>query len=457
MALRANVRSEISLLSTYCNTQKKIRQGEIWMRVRPEYFGTDATRELYDRIVELTEEANEIPTFRVLKRDSRLSQEAKALLKATDNTVLSRAETETTLVQLRDCYKLRVMADLQEELAKAISSAKAPRIDVLEKMLEEALAGVRNPEGSNNDLLHGGTGDTRAADLVVSILRGDSAKDRIKTGWGVFDVKSGGFSRGDLVVLSANFGGGKSVAALTLFRNMHNFGYRTAMATMEMENKEVLERMLASLSGVEYAKIRLNKMSREEKRRVVEAFDKFDAKENGARWTYYSPSTEVTIRDIFQALSPYKYDVIFIDYIGLLKQVSSIKGAREDQMLGEAARYCKIMAKKLNCVVVLLAQINDEGKVFSSRAITHHANFWMKWQTSEEDKARGFVTIEQGKARSGETYDFTLTTEFSKMQMNSCNEEPVPREQKQEKGFFKKGGGKEEPVKKQPVKMSLLD
>src|ERR1035437_1280016 len=450
---RANLKAEVAILSTYCNTTKKVRQGEIWMRIRPEMFGTDASRELFDRMSEITDETTAIPTFRVLRRDSKLSPEAKVLLKSASDDILSRDETEATLLQLRDSYKMRILADVNEVLAKAISNSKAPKTEQLERLLEDALFSIRNPDGSSNDLLHGSVGESKAGDLVDSILRGDNARNRIRTGWGLFDTKSGGFNRGDLVVISANFGGGKSVAALTLFRNMHNLKYSVGLATMEMENKEVLERMLSSISGVEYNKIRLNKLSGKEKNKVVAAFDAFEAV--GKRWTYYSPTNEVTIKDVFQAMAPYKYDVIFVDYIGLLKQSSAVKNFTTAQALGEAARYCKIMAKKLNCVVVLLAQVNDNGQVFDSRAITHHANTWFKWTCSEEDKARGCVTVEQGKARGAETYDFGLTTDFAYMQMNAFDG-PLPEKSKMKTSGFKGRGGDEE-TKKKPVRMTLMD
>ena len=134
------------------------------------------------------------------------------------------------------------------------------------------------------------------------------------------------------------------------------------------------------------------------------------------------------------------------------------KNAREDQVLGEAARYCKIMAEKLKCVVVLLAQLNDDGKVMYSRAIAHHASWWWKWQCSEEDKQRGFVTVEQGKARGAECYDFTLTTDFAHMQMNNelANEgQPKLKREDSKGGPFRKSDSNADPKAK--VKLSLLE
>lgn len=416
--LRANIKAELVALSTLCNSKSKTRQGKLFSRLRPEFFGTDATRELFDRIKYISDETADVPSFRALRRDHNLSDAAKALLKKDD--VINSSDMEATLIQLKDSYRMRVCADVNEKLAKTITSSRTLPVDEMEKLFEEALMSIRNPDGASDDLLHGSTGDDKAFKMLGGILSGKSMKNRLKTGWATFDTRTGGFNRGDLVVITANFGGGKSVGALTLFRNMHNFGYKVALASMEMEQEELLERMASSISKVEYNKIRLNKLSQDEKQRVNDAFTEFNDK-NDKRWTYYAPSNEVTIRDIFRTLSPYGYDVIFIDYIGLLKQIAQVKNAREDQMLGEAARYCKIMAHKLNCVVVLLAQLNDEGKVFSSRAITHHANVWFKWTCSEEDKTRGYVTVEQGKSRGAECYDFALSTDFAHMAMDDMD------------------------------------
>lgn len=458
---RSNIKSEMAILRTLCNTKKKTIQGEIWMRLRPEYFGTDASRELYDRIKEITEDSDAIPSFRILKRDHSLSDAALALLKG-DDIVLSRSEVDASMLQLKDSYRARVCADLNESLAKSISGTKAPSLGKIETMLEEALFSLRNPEGASTDLLHGATGDSRISDILVDILKGKSTANRIKTGWGEFDTKTGGFSRGDLVVLTANYGGGKSAAALTMFRNMHNFGYTTAMASMELDHPEIVERMVSSISGVEYSKIRNNQLSKKEKRKVVEAFDEFDNPKTKKRYTIMCPTNEVTIKDIFRSLSPYQYDVIFIDYIGLLKQVATTKNAREDQILGEAARYCKIMANKLKCVVVLLAQMNDQGKVMYSNAIAHHANFWFKWRCEEEDKLKGFVTIEQGKARGAPCYDFYLTTDFSRMTMDNYTGAVEKTESKtkvssEESGGYAKRKNTDIKQEKTKIKMSLVD
>lgn len=468
--LRANIKAELAALSTLCNTNSKVRQGKLYMRLRPEFFGTDATRELFDRIRYISDETGDIPSFRAMRRDQQLSDASKALLKKDD--VVSLGDMEATIVQLKDSYRMRVCADVNEKLAKTITSSRALPVDEMEKLFEEALVSIRNPDGTTDDLLHGSTGDPKAFKMLGGVLSGKNTKNRLKTGWATFDVRTGGFNRGDLVVITANFGGGKSVGALTLFRNMHNFGYKVALASMEMNQEEILERMASSISKVEYNKIRLNKCSPEEKQRVKDAFTEFNDR-NDKRWTYYAPSNEVTIRDIFRTLSPFGYDVIFIDYIGLLKQISHIKNAREDQMLGEAARYCKIMAHKLNCVVVLLAQLNDEGKVFSSRAITHHANTWFKWNCSEEDKTRGYVSVEQGKSRGAECYDFALSTDFAHMAMddvdptnikrhNDDEEDPKYRSKHDYKNDTKKSNkpGKYSNSKapeKKPVKLSMLD
>jgi replicative DNA helicase len=442
--LRSNVKAELAVLSTLANTTKRDKQGELMMRLRPEYFGTDATREIYDQIVDLNTATHSIPTFRTLKHAPNLSKAALALLNNHSGAILKRSEIDTTIKIVQDFYTNRVIYDMHDMLGKSIAKGKEFNAEKAASLLERAISQLRNPGGATEDLLHGGIGDPRAGDIVINVLKGEQCKKRIKTGWDEFDRRTGGFNRSDLVVLTATFGGGKSVAALTLYRNMHRAKHSVALASMEMDQQEIIERLLSSTSKVEYSKLRLGTTSKEEKKTIINSFDAFDA--SGGRWSLFTPSREVTIQDIFNTLSSYKYDVIFIDYIGLLKHMGNNKNMREDQLLGETARYCKIKAKELNCVVVLLAQLNDEGKVFGARAITHHANFWFKWNITDEDKTKGFVTIEQGKARGAECYDFTLTTNFRVMEM-STYDGPVDD----------KKSGPSGDKKKSTVKMSLMD
>lgn len=137
-------------------------------------------------------------------------------------------------------------------------------------------------------------------------------------------------------------------------------------------------------------------------------------------------------------------------------------------MLSDTVRYAKRIAVKLNCVIVLLSQINEEGQLRGSRAIGFHASYWWRWNCGAEDKQKGFVTVEQPKARSGEQYDFYLTCDFQHMRMDSymgpaddvADDPESPRARPKDpvnSGSHGRSGGGPPPPPKKRIRMSLTD
>ena len=473
---RADQKTEFRILRTWCDTRKPSLRAQLTLGLREEHFGTENTSALYRRIRRVIDNGDLPPLFEELPELLRLNRELAVAVKTASKQfkpLKSINSTKMALDTLNHSYKKRVFADLHEKITNVLSAPDGVEdkdehgneidgIAKIERYLEKALYNIRR-DGSETDMVHGGVdGESALADIVAEVLAGKQAKDRIKTGWSVFDQRTGGFDRSNLVVLTGPTGGGKSVMAVQLFTTMYRmFNYRTALVSLEMSKHEIAERMLANIANFDVSKIHLGSLSRDEKKQVVAEFDRMD-KSKGSRFTLYTPSRDITIQECLHALSPFKYDIIFIDYVSLLRQVGA-KGAREDQILGDIVRYAKRMAQQMNCVIVLLAQLNEEGQIRGSRAIGHHANFWFKWECTEEDKQKGFLTIEQSKARGSEQYDFYLTADFAHMRMDSYlgpldsgpddGESPKPGSVATLK-FDPKKGLK---VKRSNVKMSLTD
>ncbi len=476
---RADQETEFRLLRTWCDTNKAQIRAAITLNLREDHFGTETTLSLFKRIRRVVDNGDLPPLFEELPELLRMNKELSVAVKTATKRFKGYkklASVQHAVETLNIAYKKRVFADLHEKIAKVLSSPEGTEekdsedyrdtktidgVAKIERLLESALYNIRQ-DGNANDMVHGGVdGESALSDIVSEVLSGKQAKDRIKTGWAVFDQRTGGWDRSNLVVVTANTGGGKSVSMIQLFATQYrSFNYRTAMVSLEMSKEEIAERLLANISNTEVAKIHLGTLSRDEKKKVIAEFDRMD-RSKGSRFTIYTPSKDVTIQECLHALSPFKYDVIYIDYIGLLKQAGG-KNAREDQILGDIVRYAKRMAQQMNCVIVLLAQLNEEGQIRGSRAIGHHANFWFKWECTDEDKQKGFITVEQAKARGGEQYDFYLTADFNHMRMDSYlgptdigmpDDGESPKPGKIAKGQFDPKKGMKLP--KKAVKLSL--
>lgn len=429
---------ELRALCTLCDTKSPQVRGKLLMHLRETHFGTEATTEVFRKIKYTLEAGKDIPRFRDLPDLLNLSTEAETSLRTHINDPdgiqkITQNGIELALDKLHEAYQARVFADLHTDIGKILSKTDLHGDDgderankglaKAESLLESAMASVRRRNVST-DMIHCGVdGDSSMADVVGDVIKGKQAKKRLKTGWEVFDKRTGGLDRGNVLVITAGTGGGKSVALNHMLTEMYKkYHYKVANVSLEMTHEEVVERALAMTSRSEVSSIHKGKLSRDEKKKIVSAFDELD-KDVGSRYTIFTPSEDSTIQEIIEALAPYGYDCIGIDYLQLLKMVGP-KGSNQEQMYSEAVRYAKRIAVKLDCVIVLLSQLNEDGQLRGSRAIGFHASFWWKLGGSSKDdqiasKERGFLTVEQPKARSGEQFDFYLTCDFAHMRMDT--------------------------------------
>ena len=130
-----------------------------------------------------------------------------------------------------------------------------------------------------------------------------------------------------------------------------------------------------------------------------------------------------------------------MDYIGLLGQ----DNPKEEQWksLGGAMRQFKMAAKKLNCLIIVLAQFDQDAMVVKyARALREHANIMWCWTYGKEEEESGIVTIRQtaplGKNRNCPPFDFRVKYELKFMRIHDFGEaDPAQRAQ----APMKKRGG----------------
>lgn len=316
-----------------------------------------------------------------------------------------------------------------------IAVKKPPKLDKILELFTQSMSQFANIGGNDDDFVHGGTkGATGMAELAYQQVKQRRPDEYIKTGWETYDALNFGFRRGSLVIMAANYGGGKSSAAMTLHRNFHYQEHTTLIGSLEVGKEELMDRMLTCLCpiptdtekerghlGITYDRLVSNSLSKAEKKMVLKYFNRFD-NDIDARYTFYSPSRELTIDEFFMSLPAHKYDVVIIDYIGLLKKLIN-KNMLEHQAFSEIARVSKLYAERMNCVVIMLAQLDAESrKVKYSQGIGQNADVLLKWVCDQDAKDVGVVEVEIEKCRGGRTGSFYLSTDFAYMQMNDATQ-----------------------------------
>lgn len=229
----------------------------------------------------------------------------------------------------------------------------------------------------------------------------------------------GGFQRGDMIVLAAQSGHGKTAFAQNIARLLSvEQEYYTFYQNTEMMVDEMMKRFASQMSGVPFKKIYTGfGMSDTEWQMVANALERF---KNSHLYLSYlptlTPQKSKSLARKFK-LEHGRLDLLIIDYIGRMELEFGRNNLREDQVLAQVAREAKKLAQELQCAVLLLAQLNEEGRIEGARRIKNDADavFFLE-PANEEDKGKppkATHKLIKYKVRRGETGG-ALWIEFKK-------------------------------------------
>lgn len=201
-------------------------------------------------------------------------------------------------------------------------------------------------------------GDTLDQLLDEISARGDGEMpDSTPTGFAELDsMLNGGLKPGQMVIVAARPGVGKSTLALDIMREMSiRRGEPSLLFSLEMTEDEVQERALSAESQVKIGCVKSGIMSESEWERVAAARDTLA---EAPLWVDDNP--ELTMVDITAkaklAVRHHGVRLVAIDYLQLLK--SGAKEESRQQEVSSFSRQIKLLAKSCKIPVIAVAQLN---------------------------------------------------------------------------------------------------
>lgn len=409
-------RAELAVLRGMTNKDKKIA-GLLLSTVDDTYFDAQESKEIYNALKSQMAKSGESPTFRLVVEDPELSTHAREYFRDSQATITSTESANKAVKILNRYRQLRGLYTLALSIDSTLNGDAQINMDSVLEDVAIQVSGIRASKKVKDAFLHFGKNNS-SLELVKDLLYNENNEDTIPTGIKPFDEQSGGFMRGSLVALGASSGGGKSAMANQLAINFANLGYKVVVVPLEMSRVEMTGRIVANVSGLDVTKVLQRRLASGEKDLAYKKYGSWvrRVKSRGGRLTVYKPEEDVSIEDIFAAVSTFECDVLIVDYISLLKGTD---GDDSWQQLGAIARVAKINAEKTHRVNVLLCQVNDEGKIRYARAISEHStNSWI-WVTpkDEREKEVGRLKIEQPKARNSKSYPFEIGMNWGHMKV----------------------------------------
>lgn len=411
--------SELKAIRTICGDFEKLASMILATAGDDTFYYTPA-KEAYKVIIKRLRENGSIPDWSEVISDPSISEDTRKILKASrELPAVSKDKVNSIITTLDKYRKLRGLVNMAQNVLDSIED-KSVDLDELIEHTSDALTKARARGDAKTQLHHIGK-NNNSTGIVKEMLYGKS-KPSVPTGFRAFDERNGGILLGSLWTIGANTGGGKTAMAVNVLRNMTEFAAEDCcIVPLEMTATQTMDRLMGILTGLEVNKISQKKLSSGEKKVVKDTYRQYVAtlKQNNTRYTIYEPEEDVSIEEVLLTLKPHGYKVILIDYISLLKGAD---GDDQWRQLGNIARFAKVFAKNNNCIVVLLCQVSEEGKIRYAQAIAEHSNNAWIWTMPGEESETSIMDIRQIKARNQHRFNFQLLSNNLTMRISDLDE-----------------------------------
>jgi replicative DNA helicase len=396
--------NEILTVRSMCTQDAKIL-GALASRLDKEHFAHEAAREAFEYIGEYMASHGKPPSIKTLLADPDLHIDTRNDLAEVEDQIEYIQEADD-LVKILHKYKQRRAIRTLQRMLEEETDGDTIDAELVLNDIAQAVGKAMHVKSNANCFTHYGKGANNKK-LTQAVLHEDNSAQILRTGIAPFDEQAGGFSLGSLVLMGAPSGCGKSLVAGAMATNMAENGYKVSLVPLEMSEAEMHNRIMAKITRYPLKKIRLQQLATGEKADAEAKMDAWNEKvaAKGGRLTVYKPPGDVTIREVLAATAAFKSDVKIIDYVGLL---AGADGEEQWKELGKIARFCKIHAEAENCVVILLVQVNEEGKVKYSSGMAEHATNALLWSNIKEIKETGMMYVVQLKSRNSSADPFRM-------------------------------------------------
>jgi replicative DNA helicase len=192
-------------------------------------------------------------------------------------------------------------------------------------------------------------------DLIADLRKPEAMM--VQVGLSDFDRKLGGFKGGQMVVIAARPGMGKSVFASQIAVNNAVRNIPVLFLSLEMSGSEIASRIVSGHLGISSTALQERRLTDEDWSALNNAPDNMDIP------LYIHDKADMDIAGMRALIRKYTrtYGVklVLIDYIGLINEPKDGNENREQQV-ARMSRFFKTEAKEQDIPIIVLAQLNRE-------------------------------------------------------------------------------------------------
>ncbi len=332
---------------------------EIIEYVRPHTFYAEKHNKIFQVMLDLSERSEPIDILTVsheLKNKGWLEQVGGDIyITELAQSVPSSSNIEHYAQIVFNTYTKRRLIEAAAEITDIGFDKEAMVEEALDKAEKEIFA--ISQEISSSDFIDMNLLAREASERLMALQDGDSKLRGIPTGFESLDKKLSGFQPSDLIILAARPSVGKTSLALDFVRKIAvNHKKVVAFFSLEMSKDQLMDRMLAAESRVDYWKMRTGSLS---------SSTDFSALQDGLgrladAKIYIDDNSYNNVLRMKSSCRKLKrkhgLELIIIDYLQLMAPIG--KTTSMVQEVTEISRSLKQLAKELDVPVIALSQLS---------------------------------------------------------------------------------------------------
>ncbi|MBZ0306040.1 MAG: AAA family ATPase, partial [Anaerolineae bacterium] len=194
-------------------------------------------------------------------------------------------------------------------------------------------------------------------DRIENLYNNQDEKLGVPSGFNALDNLLGGFQKGDLIIIAARPGVGKTSLMLNMAMHASRTKARVAVFSLEMSNEQLIQRLVATETRINQQKLRLGQLTEHEWNLFVEATGSL-----GSLKMFLDDTPALSVMQLrTKCRRLYResgLDLVIVDYLQLMTTGGRLDSTNRVQEISHISRNLKEIAREINVPIVAGAQLS---------------------------------------------------------------------------------------------------
>jgi replicative DNA helicase len=353
-----NLDAERSVLGAILLTERPMYGLVIEEGLRPEDFYREQHALVYAAMLALYAESRAIDTLTVTEQLRQRGELAdvggEPAIHELAGAVPAAANVRHYAQIVKENALIRRLLSTTYDIQASITAHEAAPRDLIERaeraMLEVAHDDRQKDFRAIEEVLH------EEIDKLHTLSIEGTAITGTPSGFQDLDEITGGFQRGNLIVIAARPAMGKSALVTNIAENAAlEHGHPVALFSLEMSETELAQRFIASQARIKGDDLRKGRVAETKWPKIVDATNRL-----AKAPIYIDDSSDVGLLEIRAKArrlhAQHRLGLVIVDYLQLMRADGRIENRVEQ--VSQMSRGLKILARELDVPVLALSQLN---------------------------------------------------------------------------------------------------